>query len=186
MEEYTFLILPAIIGGIVLQVLIFIAENEDEIACNIINTTLSPRMFIMNCLRLVRNLGIITLGLYLIIQYTWVVIATIAVCILFAIVISAIVVGFSYLSREKKDCTTILRLIQLGNYEFAENILKDERGSNISVGKLRTPLLNLISPLKKKEGKRKPKVWNIHIYDPIQPNKALVPISHYQMESNEK
>ena len=164
MEEYGFLILPTIVGGIILQIMIYIAEHEDEVVCDIAEATLSPRMFMIKCLKITRNLGIIALCLYLLIEHAWAVIAFIALFVLG-------VIGFSYNdhSSEIKDCTTILRLIRLGRYDIAENVLQYK-----GVGKLHAPLLELIHSLKERE--RQSKVWNPH----IQQNRALVPMAHYQ------
>ena len=90
MEEYSYLIFPSIVGVIVLHILIFIAENENEIVCDVINDTLTPQLFIFNFFKLARNLGIVALSLYLLIEYTWWVVGSIATIILVIIVISCI------------------------------------------------------------------------------------------------
>ena len=186
MEEYSYLIFPSIVGVIVLHILIFIAENEDEIVCDVINDTLTPKLFIFNFLKLARNLGIVALSLYLLIEYTWWVVGSIATIILVIIVISCICSHRDY-HKEMRIYNRVSSFLQKGNYESAEYILSQEakdKGDK-EVGELYSSLLKLIQTLKEKEGKRKPKVWNIYIYDPIQPNRALVPMSHYQSETTE-
>ena len=180
--EFVYLF-AAFVGITLLWFLAYLIDNEDTVVCKIITYTIHPKMFVRDCLNTLIMFGLITLGIYLLCEYTWVIVTLIV-----ALVTCAIFFSCNGHASEMNVYKTVIQLLRKGYYEIAENVLRQEAKDRNAeeVGKLHSPLLDLIRSMKEKEGKRKPKVWNIHIYDPIQPNKALVPISHYQMETNEK
>lgn len=173
--------------GLLLVLLIFavfVCDDEDDFVDFFIKVTLNPVGYIVDFFSAILKIGAVALFIYLLIEHTWWVVGSIIVVVAFSIIVS----DYTGHNEEMRIYESVLKLMQKGNYEIAENILnqKAKDMGDKEVGELHSSLINLISSLKKKEGKRKPKVWNIHIYDPIQPNKALVPMSHYQMETNEK
>lgn len=182
--EFVYLF-AAFVGIALLWFLAYIIDNEDDVVCKIITYTIHPKMLVRDCLNTLIMFGLITLGIYLLCEYTWVIVTLIVALVTYAIV--------SCCNDHTSEMNVYKRVIQLllkGNYEVAENVLRQaakDRNAK-EVGKLHSPVLDLIRFMKEKEGKREPKVWNIHIYDPIQPNRALVPISHYQtnITQNEK
>lgn len=174
--EFIYL-MAAIVGIALLWFLAYIIDNEDDVVCKIITYTIHPKMLVRDCLNTLIMFGLITLGIYLLCEYTWVIITFIV-----ALVFGVIFFSSKDHTSEMNIYKTVIRLLKSDNYEAAENFLCQEakyRGKK-EVGILHSPLLDLIRFMKEKEGKRKSKVWNIHIYDPIQPNRALVPTSHYQ------
>ena len=179
--EFVYLI-AALVGIALLFFLSDTIDNDDALVCRIITYTIHPKLILSDCLSLLIRFGIITLGIYLLCEYTWVIITLIVSLVIYWI--------FSWryeYSMEMRIYELVIRLLKKEQYEVAENILRQAAKETEAeeVGKLHTPLLKLIRSLKEKDGKRKPKVWNIHIYDPIQPNRALVPMSHYPMNTDE-
>lgn len=182
--------------GLLLVLLIFtilVCDENDDFVDFLIKVTANPVGYIVNffcsILKLVSialQLGVVALLIYLLVEYTWWIVSFIATIILVIIVISCICSHRDY-HKEMRIYNRVSSFLQKGNYESAEYILSQEakdKGDK-EVGELYSSLLKLIQTLKEKEGKRKPKVWNIYIYDPIQPNRALVPMSHYQSETTE-
>lgn len=179
--EFVYLF-AAFVGIALLWFLSYIIDNEDDLVCKIITYTIHPKMFVRDCLNTLIMFGIITLVIYLLYEYTWVIVTLIAT-LMFCVIIFCWNDHTSEMNVYKK----VIQLLEKGYYEIAENVLRQEAKDRNAkeVGKLHSPLLDLIRFIKEKEEKREPKVWNINIYAPIQEYRALVPISHYQTINSE-
>ena len=184
MEKYFYLIPVSFVCVITMYIL---AYDKEELLCKIINRTLIPKIFMKSCLKVLWKSVIVALSLYLLIEHTWLAIGSIAAAVFLKTVSSYIDSEYKH-NNEMRVYKIVLRCLQRGYYQTAENVLNGKaKNANVKeFGKLHSSLLKLIHTLRYKGDARRLKVSNIDIYNPIPPNRALVPITHYQMNTKEQ